>query len=76
MSKQLIISADDHLKAHVHLERIEAIADTVCTLERMGTCNALSDHSLENLMETIKSELDAAEAVLGQVEKLAERGES
>ena len=72
MSNRLIISDDDHLQAHVHLERIKAIASAVCVVERMSTCDALADHSLENLMVMIDCELDAAESVLARTEKLTE----
>ena len=58
------ISDDDHLQLCVHLGRIKAIADSVCTVDRAEYTDGLFPHTLENLMETIDSEVNTANELL------------
>ena len=62
--RMVTISDDDHLQVHVHLGRIKAIADIICTLDRANECEGLFPHTLENLAETIDSEVNAAKELL------------
>ena len=62
--RMVTISDDDHLQVLVHLGRIKAVADSVCTLDREKSIECLFPHTLANLMETIDSEVNAAKELL------------
>ena len=73
--KRLVtIDDDDHLQVLIHLGRIKAIADSICSLDRQNYIDGLFPHTLKNLTETIDSEVDAAKALL--TKDSSEGGES
>ena len=71
MSNQRIvtISDDDHLQVNVHIGRIKSIADIVSEMDRqmdMSGHLGLLPSTIECLMETIDSEVNAAKQVLNR----------
>jgi hypothetical protein len=70
MSKKIVrsLSDDELLQIGIHLERAHAIAKMVYKIGVLELTEVLVPQSLETLMGTIDSQIDAVEAVLMNVE--------
>ena len=62
------LDEEDLILAADHVDRMQAIAETLTAIDRNGFTDQLFKHTLLHLMETIYSEGDAAKALLARAE--------